>query len=130
MLPLDVAPLVKDFDLTPQLGPLTVYRAAAPVLNTLGEFASSAVVTHKVRPWCAHTASGRQLMSLPEADRNQETTAFYVQGFPLRCADDSHVADILLYNDRRWRVIRVDRYAAQGRVWFALAQLEDTQQPS
>lgn len=130
MLPLDVDSLVGDLDLTPQLGPLKVERRAAPTLNEFGEFVQGAATTLRISPWCAHTASGRTLLQVPEADRSTETTQFYVQNARLYVADGNRPPDVLLYQDRRWRVVTVNRYGAQGRVWFVLAVLQDTQEPS
>lgn len=128
MLPLDVASLVMDFDLAPQYGALVIERRAAPTLGTGGVFTSAAPTLLRVRPWTAHTATGRMLLDLKEADRNKETTAFYVQNIPLYVADGNREPDVMRYQDRRWVVMTVNRYGAQGRVWFCLATLADTQE--
>lgn len=129
MLPLDVASLVLDFDLAPQLGALVIERRAAPTYNsTTGGFDTAAPTLLQVRPWTAHTASGREQQDMPEADRNKEATAFYVQNIPLYAADSSHPPDIFRYQGRRWSASVVHRYGAQGRVWFCAAVLTDTQE--
>jgi hypothetical protein len=127
-LPLDVASLVEDFDLTPQHGALVVERRVAPTRNGRGGWTQATATLLSIRPWTAHTAGGRQLLDVPEADRNKEITAFYVQNVPLRVADDNYAADVVRYDSRRWRVSTVNRYAAQGRVWFSLGVLIDTQE--
>lgn len=128
MLPLDVASLVLDFDLAPQLGALVIERRAAPTRSSKGVFVQASPTLLQVRPWTAHTATGREIQELPEADRNKETTCFYVQNVPLYVADDSKAADVFRYNGRRWVASVVHRYGAQGRVWFALAVVAATQE--
>lgn len=125
MLPLDVDSLVVDMDLTSALGPLKIERGTAPTLNSKGEFVSAAPTIIRVTPWTAHTATGRNLQQVPEADRNSEVTEFYVQNRRLYVADGNRPPDILHYQGRRWRVVTVNRFGAQGRVWFALAVLVD-----
>jgi PAS domain-containing protein len=125
MLPLDVSSLVDDFDLTSALGPLKVERRVAPTLNAQGEFETAAPTYLRLSPWTAHTASGRNLQQVPEADRSTEVTEFYVQNTRLYVADGNRPPDILHYQDRRWRVVTVNRFGAQGRVWFVLAVLVD-----
>jgi hypothetical protein len=128
MLPLDVDGLVSDFDLAETLGPLVVERRVAPTYNaTSGGMTRATATLLNIRPWSAHTVGGRQIMDLPEAVRNKEATAFYVQNVQLYVADDSHEADVIRYDSRRWVVATVNRYAAQGRVWFAMATLCDVQ---
>jgi len=130
MLLPDVASLVDDFDLTPALGPLRVERRLAPTLDTSnGEFITASPTILRVRPWTAHTASGRALLQLPEADRSTETIEVYTKTFRFYVADDSRAADVVTYEARRWRVVIAHRYAQQGGCWFAMAQLIDTQDP-
>jgi hypothetical protein len=124
----EVASLVSDLDLAPQLGALVIERRAAPTLDAQGGFVRVTPTLLRVRPWTAHTATGRVLLDLKEADRNKETTAFYVQNIPLYVADDNREADVIRYQDRRWVVSTVNRYGAQGRVWFCLATMADTQE--
>jgi hypothetical protein len=128
MLPLDVDGLVDAFDLTDQLGSLVVERRVAPTRNSRGGMDQATATLLSIRPWSAHTVGGRQLLDVPEADRNKEVSAFYVQNVPLRVADDNYAADVVRYDSRRWRVVTVNRYGAQGRVWFCAAVLCDTQE--
>jgi hypothetical protein len=128
MLPLDVDSLVADFDLASQYGSLVIERRAAPTLGTGGVFTSPAPTLMHVRPWTAHTASGREILEVPEADRNKEATVFYVQNIPIYVADGNRQADVFRYQDRRWVASVVHRYGAQGRVWFAVCVLADTQE--
>jgi hypothetical protein len=127
MLPLDVDSLVVDFDLTPALGPLKVERRLAAVLNEFGERVSPAPTFLRVRPWTAHTASGRNLLQVPEADRNSEVIEVYVRNVRLYVADSSRSPDVVHYEGRRFRVVTVNRFAKQGNVYFALAVLLDEQ---
>lgn len=123
MLPLDVDGLVDDFTLEDQLGPLVVERRAAPTRNAFGEMVQASPTLLRLRPWTAHTATGRTLLQVPEADRNSEVTQFYTGNVRLYVADAGREPDVIRYNDRRWRVVRVDNYAAQGRAFWALAVL-------
>jgi hypothetical protein len=128
MLPLEVASLVHDFDLAPQLGALVIERRAAPTLDAQGGFVRVTPTLLRVRPWTAHTATGRVLLDLKEADRNKETTAFYVQNIPLYVADDNREADVFRYLGRRWTTMTVNNFGPQGRCRWALAVLSDTQE--
>jgi hypothetical protein len=128
MLPLDVASLVDSFDLTSALGPLKVERRTAPVVNAQGEFVVPAPTYLRVSPWSAHTAGGRTLQQVPEADRNSEVIEVYVKTFRFYVADANRPPDILHYEGRRWRVVTVNRFAKQGGTWFALAVLVDEQE--
>jgi hypothetical protein len=127
MLPLDVSSLIDDFDLTPALGPLKIERRLAPVLDTFGEWVESAPTFIRVSPWTAHTASGRNLLQVPEADRNSEVIEVYVKRVPLYVADSSRSPDVVHYEGRRFRVVSCFRFAQQGGTYFALAVLLDTQ---
>jgi hypothetical protein len=127
-LPLDVASLVEDFDLTPQLGALVVERRVAPTRNGRGGWTQATATLLNIRPWTAHTAGGRQLLDLKEADRNKETTAFYVQNIPLYVADDNREADVFRYLGRRWTTMTVNNFGPQGRCRWALAVLSDVQE--
>jgi hypothetical protein len=128
MLPLDVDSLVTDFDLSKTLGQLVIERRAAPTLDAQGGFVRVTPTLLRVRPWTAHTATGRVLLDLKEADRNKETTAFYVQNIPLYVADDNREADVFRYLGRRWTTMTVNNFGPQGRCRFCLAVLSDTQE--
>jgi hypothetical protein len=128
MLPLDVDSLVTDFDLSKTLGQLVIERRAAPSLDAQGGFVRVTPTLLRVRPWTAHTATGRVLLDLKEADRNKETTAFYVQNIPLYVADDNREADVFRYLGRRWTTMTVNNFGPQGRCRWALAVLSDVQE--
>jgi hypothetical protein len=128
MLPLDVDSLIADFDLSKTLGQLVIERRAAPTLDAQGGFVRVTPTLLRVRPWTAHTATGRVLLDLKEADRNKETTAFYVQNIPLYVADDNREADVFRYLGRRWVTMTVNNFGPQGRCRWALAVLSDTQE--
>lgn len=127
----DVAGLVESFDLTPQLGPLVVERYTAPTLSaTMGEFTLPAPTLLHIRPWTAHTASGRSLQQVPEADRGTETIEVYVKAVRLYCADGNRPPDVLRYLGSRWRIVVDNRYQPQGGAAFVIAVLVSTQEPS
>jgi hypothetical protein len=126
----DVASLVDDYNLAPVYGALQVERYAAPTVNSRGETTLPAPTIIRISPWTAHTASGRNLLQVPAADRNSEITEFYVKNIRLHVADGDRPPDVIRYADRRWRVITVNRYAPQGGVWFCMAALVDQQEPS
>ena len=121
-LPIDVSSLI---DLN-NLGPLTVTRRGVPTLNAFGEYddaAGSAVVIANV---AAHTAQGRDLLQVPEADRNTEITKFYTRE-RLYVADGGQAADVISYNGRDWRIVKVKSYATQGLSFISWGALEDVQ---
>lgn len=129
-----VASLVNDFDLTPDEGPCVVDRYPQPTKNARGAFEPGSPSPFNLSPWVAHNVTGRDLLQLPEADRNSEIVQIYannssfpgaiVKGF--RVADDGKGADIFTYRARRYRVIMVRDFSIQGRVWCAWGTLEDT----
>jgi len=116
--------LIDEFD----IGPLTLYRKTAPTLNSYGEFVAAAETTVQLNPVAVHNLTGRDLLKVPEADRDTETIQFYCKQ-RIYVADANRAADELLYQGRRWTVIGVQDYELQGAVWIAQAQLEDTQVP-
>jgi hypothetical protein len=125
---LAVASLVDDLDLTSTLGPLMVHRRTAPILDGYGEWVPGGLTVHAVRPWTAHTATGRSLQQVPEADRNLEAVEFYVKNFRFYVADDNRPSDIVLYLSRFWRITAVNNYLNQGGTYFGIGVLEDPQQ--
>lgn len=129
-LPLDVDTLVDDFDLTPALGPLKIERRASPVRNAFGEMVRASPTFIRATPWTAHTATGRVLQQLPEADRNTETIEVYTRNVRLYVADASREPDFVHYQGRRWRMTTINNFSKQGRVYFGLAVLADTQDPT
>jgi hypothetical protein len=120
MLPLDVASLVEDFDLTPQLGPLVIERRAAPTVDALGEVVPGALTLVRATPWTAHTSTGRNLQQLPEADRTTETIEVYAR-VRFYVADGDRAPDVVRYKGARYRVAVVNDFSAQGRTYFAMA---------
>lgn len=122
MLPIDVAPLIDEFN----VGPLTVERRAAPVANATGGYDAQAPSLVVFDPIAAHTVDGRDVMQGPEADRNAETTRFYARA-RLYAADDGFARDVVLYRGRRWRITKVEDNDLQGAVYMADAVLEEVQ---
>lgn len=120
MIPLPVATLVNEFN----VGPLTVLRASSPTINAYGEAVAATPVEMTVDPIAVYTPSGRELESVPEADRHRETVAIATR-VALRTAGDGRVPDRLLYRGRSWRVSNVQDYELQGEVWLSMAVLED-----
>ena len=106
------------------VGPLTVYRADPPVQNEYGGFDEAAPVEVELDPVAVHTAGGRDLEQLPEADRSKETIQLYTLE-RLYVADGDKAADVVAYRDRTYRLVRIEDYDEQGEVWIALAQLEE-----
>lgn len=119
-----VASLIDDFN----LGPLTLYRKAAPTLNSYGEHVAASETAIQLNPVAAHNLTGRDLLKVPEANRNTEVLQFYTK-VRIYVADGSQAADEILYQGRRWTVIGVQDYQLQGGCWIAQAVLEDTQAP-
>jgi len=132
-----VSTIVDDFDLTPELGRLVVERRPPPLKTATGGFAPAAATCIKVSPWSAHNVSGRDLNQVPEADRNGEIVQFYSKdaSWPLgsnkgfKVADDGFAADIVVYQGRRYRVVTVRNFSAQGRAWCALGSLMEPLTP-
>lgn len=122
MLPLDVASLVDDFN----VGPLEVERRNPPTQNEFGGYdaATASVVT--LDPVAAHNTTGRDLDQVPEADRNSEVVQFYTRE-RLFVADGGRAADVVLYRDRKFRIIRVRDFEVQGGVYCAFGALQDVQ---
>jgi hypothetical protein len=117
---LDVGDLVNTFS----VGPIAVERKAAPTLNAYGEFVPGAASTIQLNPCAIHTASGRNLDQLPEADRNRETIEVYTRGQRLYTAEDNQAPDVVIYQSRRYKVTVSNDFIANGGVYFALAVLE------
>lgn len=117
---INVAALVHSMN----VGPLTVQRANAPSQNANGGFVPAATSPVTVNPVAVHTAPMRELLRMPEADRNIETIQLYTL-VRLYAAerDTGRTADLVEYQGRSYRVIRVDDYSANGGAWMAYAQL-------
>jgi len=121
-LPLPVGCLIDECN----VGPLPVERRLPPVQNDFGGFDASAPVAFDLNPVAAHTLAGRDLLQVPEADRNSEITRFQAK-VRLFVADGGQAPDVVTYRGRRWRIVRVDDYLLQGGVFIADGALEDLQ---
>lgn len=120
MIPLDVATLVDEYN----VGPLSLLRSGAPVLNAYGGHDVPSPTTISLTPVAIYTPKGRELHAVPEADRHRETIAIATR-VAIRTAGDGQSADRLTYRGRNWRVVNVQDYELQGGVWLGLAVLED-----
>ena len=86
-----IAGLVDNFN----VGPLTVNRPGLPSQNARGAYVTAPPSTFALDPVAAVQASGRSLLSSPEADRNEGGVEFYAKvrlhvtgyfaAFHLRC---------------------------------------------
>ncbi len=108
------------------VGPLQVERRGPPTPNAYGGFDAATPVVLTVNPISAHNLDGRDLQQLPEAERTTETVEFYTQT-RLFSTEDGQAADVVLYNGRRFRIIRTKNYYLQGDVFISIGQLEDLQ---
>jgi len=115
------AGLVARFD----VGPLSLWRAAAPTLNAYGERVAAAPTSTSLSPVAVHTVTGAELEQLPEADRHRETIRLYTTE-RLRATEDGNAADRVVYDGSTYRVVVAENYGPQGDVYAALAVLEDT----
>ncbi len=120
--PLPVADLIDEFN----VGPLTVERRSTPTQNQFGGREPVAAEVVALDPVAAHNLTGRDLDQVPEADRNSEVVQFYSQ-VRLRVADGGRVADVVEYQSRRFRIVRVRDFDPQGGVFCAFGALEDVQ---
>ena len=124
MLPLDVAPVIVEFN----VGPLAVERRSAPTQNAFGGRDSAAPVPIVLDPVSAHNLTGRDLDRVPEAGRNSEVVQFYTF-VRLFVADGGNAADVVLHRSRRYRIVKVRDFEVQGGVYCAFGALEDVQVP-
>lgn len=122
MIPLDVAPLVDEFN----VGPLAITRRNAPGINRYGERedATADMSPTSLTPVAVYPPTGKQLEQVPDADRHRETIALATK-VRLYVAADGKVADVIAYQGRTYRVVNVGDYEQQGGVFTALAVLED-----
>ena len=121
-LPLPVGCLIDDCN----IGPLSVERRTPPVQNPFGGFDAAAPVVFELNPVAAHTLNGRDLLQVPEADRNGEVVRFQTK-VRLFVADGGQAPDVVTYRSRRWRIVNVSDYLLQGGVFIADGALEDLQ---
>lgn len=108
-------------------GGLTVTRTSfSTTQDKFGDFAPDAPTAVPIDPIMVHTASGRDLLQLDEADRQTETIKVYTK---VRVFCDSGTQDFLAYNSRTWKFSRVKDYLTQGGVFISLALLQEEVQP-
>lgn len=119
-LPLDVDVLVDEYN----VGPLTVYRSVPPVQNQFGGYTKQTPTTFTLNPVAAHDVTGRDLDQVPEADRNRGIKQFYTKQ-RLYVADGGKQADVIGFEGRRYRMIKVWNEDAQGLVWIGQGALEE-----
>jgi len=108
------------------VGPLTVERRGPRVQNGRGGFDAAPATNVVFDPIAAHNVDGRDLEQVPEADRNSEIVQFY----PIErmfTAADGFTPDVVLYNSRRYRIVKVRDFNIQGGVYCAFGALEDPQ---
>ena len=117
----DVTDLVNDFRVT---GGVTIKRYAASTLNARGEQVKATPSTVVLTDVAVHTASGREMQRLPEADRRKEAIRGYTK-VELFTTGDSHDPDVVLYDSKRYEVKLVDDYERQGGVYMSTAVLSE-----
>lgn len=123
MTPLDVSPLVSDeFN----VGPLVLRRSVAPTRNAYGEMVRATPAVSQLNPVAVHNIVGRDLLQVPEADRNSENIELYTL-VRLFVATDNMAPDVVEYRGRRWLVTQCADFDLQGGVFISTAVLEDTQ---
>jgi hypothetical protein len=128
-LPLAVGRIINRFN----VGPLQMTRHPGRVKNERGAYEPVTPFVFEVNPVAAHTVDGRQLLQVPEADRNSEIVEFYARtsSFPagqearFLVADAS--SDVFLYLDRSYRFVGNHNYTPQGGVLIGFAALVDVQ---
>lgn len=105
-------------------GGIIIARRGPKILNAYHAYETAPEVQIHVKPCVVHTASGRDLEMVPEADRNRETIQVYTL-VRVYVADAGKDADIVIYRGRRFKVIHVEDYWLQGGVYISIASLED-----
>lgn len=104
---------------------VTLKRAARPVLDTVtGVFEPQAAVESDIDV-TIHTLSGRDLVEVPEADRNTEMIQVYAIERLYVADDGATEADRLVWEGRTYRVTKVFDENVNGGVWMAYATLEE-----
>lgn len=122
MTPLDVDVLVDEFN----VGPLVLRRSAAPTRTSRGSTPAVPVVS-QLEPVAVHNITGRDLLLVPETNRNSENIKLYTK-VPLFVATDGMAPDVVEYRGRRWRVTQCADFSLQGGVYISTAVLMDRQQ--
>jgi hypothetical protein len=117
---IDVAPLVSEFN----IGPLTLYRRAVNTLDSYGRHVPGAESTLSLTPVAAHPSDTRQINLLPEAMRASDPHTFYTRT-AVYTADSGKVPDEIAYLGRRFRLMALADYQAQGGVWIAVGVAKD-----
>ena len=115
--------------------PVQIERQGNKTQNQYGAWEPGPIVTFTVRPVVVHNASPRDLLEVPEADRNSEIIKVIARegSFPasqesgFRVADNGYQSDIVIYRGRRFRMVGSRDFVEQGNVWIGLASLEDRQ---
>lgn len=121
MNPLEVATLVDEFN----VGPLVLQRAPKPAKNARGAYDDPIYVPQLLDPVALHTATGKDLEQVPEADRHRETLQLYTRERLYVGDDGTHAVDRIEWRSRTYRVIKVEDYEVQGGLYRVMAQLED-----
>lgn len=121
-LPLPVASLIQDCN----LGPVQVERRGVPIVNEYGGTDPAPETLISFDPIVWHTVNGRDLLQVSESDRTSEMLEVYTTA-RLFVADGDQAPDVLQIQGRRWRVVKVNNYDAQGDCFFSFAALEDRQ---
>jgi len=118
--PLDVAPMLADFN----VGPLTATRYAAGSVNTYGEHVPGATSPVVLDPVAAYPTDKRTLEWAPEALRAKDWTTF-ITDVEIKADEAGALSDVIAYSGRSWRVLRLKDMGQQGAVWIADACAED-----
>jgi hypothetical protein len=110
-LPLDVAPLLLEFN----VGPLTLTRAGASTKNQFGEYVEGATSPIVLDPVAAYPTTPAELKLEPEASRSDDDRTTFVAGVALQRG-----ADVIAYRGRNWRLMFLLDNGLQGAVWRAI----------
>jgi len=117
----DVAPLISDL----ATGDVTIWRAAAPARNAIGEYVDQPRTAIATGPAVVHTVSGRTYDQPADSDRTRERVEMYVYS-RVYVSEGAQAADILEYSGggetRYYRAIGSNDYQIQGDVWFAVCE--------
>ena len=120
---IDVSDVVSDFNVQP----IVVLRSpvnASPDYEKGRKVATGAAVTTLYREADVQQATGRDLLNVPENARTLSAISIHsASGEDDFYTDDeknSRVADIIIWNNRNWKVRFVDNYAANG-YWRCIA---------
>jgi len=118
----DIFDLINDTDMQIPGGLIVTRSQFTTAQNTYGDFIPSAPTIFRVDPIMVHTASARDLLQLPEADRQFETICAYTQ---VRLYCDESFQDVLTYQGRLWKIVKIADYSIQGGGYWAAAQLRE-----